>query len=102
MKKDLQFVLGDEKSSLNAIYQRLDFAWRYFGAVLGCFLFGLGCVIVCFVVVPFIMLYSKNKHLRTDRVRSVIHYTFRLFLSYLEMMNILKIKTDNLILLQDV
>ncbi len=68
---------------------------------LGFILFGNGCLLICLIFLPLIILFSKDKHQRSDRVRTVIRYTFRWYLSVLEFLGILNIETEGLDSLQD-
>lgn len=92
----------EEKSYSYAIYQRFNFLWRLSSIALGFFLFGSGGILLCATVFPWIMLFTRDKKRRTDHIRSIIHYTFKLYLSLLQFLRVLNIKTYELNNLQDV
>lgn len=93
MKKDFKYYLSVEENSSSNVF---SFVRRLFATACCYFLFGLGCVIMCGLVIPTIILFTKDKQRRSRIVRSVIRHTFSLYLSILEFMNILNIKADTL------
>ncbi len=100
MNKPLEYQLQAEKSSSSALYSKLNFIWRLFATALGFSLFGFGGVFMCLTIFPVIIFLSKDKVQRSRRVRSVIRYTFKIFLFILEFLGILKIRTKGLETLQ--
>lgn len=96
MKKDIAYPLEEEKSSSNAIEERLNFLWRLFATGLGFLLFGCGGVLLCLTIFPIIILFTQNKARRSNRVRAVICSAFRFYLSTLEFFGLMNIKTAGL------
>ncbi len=96
MKKDITYPLEEEKSSLNAFDEKLNFLWRLFATGLGFMLFGIGGILLCLTIFPMIILFTPDKARRSNRVRAVIRSTFRFYLSFLELLGLMKIKTAGL------
>jgi 1-acyl-sn-glycerol-3-phosphate acyltransferase len=57
---------------------------------------------ICLIFLPLIILFSKDKHQRSNRMRTVIRYTFRWYLSVLEFLGVVGIKTEGLDSLQKI
>ncbi len=93
MKKNLLCRLAEEKYFLRAPFNRLNFYWRLFATALGFSLFGGGSIVMGLTLFPLIILFTKDKRRRSDRVRSAISYAFRLYLSVIELLGVVKIKT---------
>jgi len=68
---------------------------------LGFSLFGSGGIAVCLTLLPFLLLFAENKYQRSNRIRLIIKYLFRFYLSILEFLGILSIKTKGLERLQN-
>jgi 1-acyl-sn-glycerol-3-phosphate acyltransferase len=101
MKKHLEYPLEEEKSSLSAPYQRIDFLWRLFVTPLAYIIFGIGSFLMVLTIFPPIVLSTSCRHKRSARVRAAIRYSFKFFLSFLEFLGIVKIETRGLDHLQN-
>ena len=58
----------------------LDRTWRFFGTVLGFFLFGLGGLVIGIIVFPLIFVVVRNPDTRQRVARRLVSRAFRLFL----------------------
>lgn len=63
---------------------------------LGFLLFGCGGLLLCLTIFPLIILFTQDKDLRSDRVRKVINFVFKFYLSVLEFLGVMKVETQGL------
>src|SRR5215831_872188 len=92
--------LMGEKSYLSGAYRKINFIWRLFATSLGFSLFGSGGLLLCITLFPIILLFTRDKEKRVQRVRSVIRYTFKFYLLVLEFLGLLRIEAVGLNSLQ--
>lgn len=59
-------------------------------------MFGCGGILLCLTIFPLIILFTRDKNLRSDRVRTVIHFVFKAYVSILQFLGIMKIQTQGL------
>lgn len=81
----------EEKSILSALSHRINFIWRLIATLLGFSLFGSGGLLLCLTIFPLIILITPEKHKREQRIRFVIRYTFKLYLSILQFLGLVRV-----------
>jgi 1-acyl-sn-glycerol-3-phosphate acyltransferase len=96
MQKDINYPYLEDTSSWNAAPKKQNYLSRLIGTAIGFSLFGVGGLILCLSAFPIISLVYRNQHLRRDKVRHVISYTFKIFLNMLEFLGVIEVKTTDL------
>lgn len=70
--------------------------WRIFATGSAFFLFGLGGVILTLLVFPIVrLIYLGKEQQRRASARKVVHKTFKMFISYMQLMGIMKLEIEN-------
>lgn len=59
---------------------RLGRSWRFFGTMISFILFGLGGLVIGFILFPLIFIFVRNRDTRQRVARRLVSYSFRLFL----------------------
>ncbi|KJG09388.1 lysophospholipid acyltransferase family protein [Photobacterium kishitanii] len=84
-----------------SIAQRLNKSWRII-ATAGCFsLFGLGALLLTFMIFPLISLLTPNHQQREIKVQSTIQRTFNFFCRTMRFLKVIDYRFDNLIALKE-
>lgn len=65
------------------------------GTLLGFSLFGLGGILLSLTLFHLVILLTKGKQKRRQRIRAIIHYTFKVFLHILEFFGVLKLNVHS-------
>ena len=75
---------------------RLNRYWRVIATASAFILFGLGGLILSFLVFPCLqVIYRHNEKKRQYRARKVVHKAFKMFVGYMELVGILKLEIIN-------
>ena len=70
--------------------------WRLLATGLSFFNFGIGGLILRFVVFPTLLLVPGSRHTRQKRARCVIHWAMRLFIGQMRWLGVLSYEANNL------
>ncbi len=88
-------------SSWKGFVEKAKYIKRLVATILGFALFGFGGLAICLTVFPVIIMFSKTKEIRRNRVRTVIRHTFKIFLKFLEVLGLIKVSAHNIETLDD-
>ncbi len=75
---------------------RLDFAWRLFATGLSFTVFGVGGVILWFLVFPLLNVVPGNRRQKMLRARKCVHYSFYFFIGLMHRIGIMTYQIDGL------
>lgn len=70
--------------------------WRRFATVLSYALFGLGCLIVLFLILPIVHIWPGTRHQRKLRMQRVVHYSFRCLWLLMRSLGLFRLSVDGL------
>jgi 1-acyl-sn-glycerol-3-phosphate acyltransferase len=73
----------------------IDRALRLIGTAISFFAFGLGGLLLTLLIFPVVVLVSPSRTLRIHRVRSIIGFTFRVFLALMEGLRVLDLQIED-------
>jgi 1-acyl-sn-glycerol-3-phosphate acyltransferase len=74
------------------LVRRVNYLWRLLGTALAFAILGLGGVILALTVIPAATLFLDDEQKRNRRAQSIIHASFRLYLSLLQTGGILELE----------
>ena len=75
---------------------KISYIWRIFGTFLGFLFFGVGAFFLCITIFKIIDLFHKDKINKCKQIRLIIQYVFRLYLTFLNVIGVLIVKTTDL------
>lgn len=81
-------------SDLRFIYQRLNYLWRVFATGLCFTTFGVGGLVLTLLVLPIAHYIPGDNMQKMQRVRKIVHHTFRYFLWQMEVLGCNRIEID--------
>ncbi|WP_031433991.1 lysophospholipid acyltransferase family protein [Methylomarinum vadi] len=76
--------------------KRLDYAWRLFSTGLSFSVFGLGGVILWFLVFPLLHIVPGNRREKMLRARKCVHYSFYFFIGLMHRLGIMTYEINGL------
>lgn len=78
------------------MFKRLDQLWRLVATGLSFVLFGLGGLLIPLLVVPVILLISRDEQSRHRRGKALIHHLFRFYITVMKTLGVLSYETHGL------
>ncbi len=75
------------------MFKKLYLGWRVMATGLSFLLFGMGGLAITLVFYPVIILLTRKGEIRRQRVQLLIHYLFRIYLSILAILHLVKVTT---------
>lgn len=90
-----------ECSPLSVVLKKLNYLKRLIGTALGFSFISVGGALLCLTIFPLIAILTRNNQKRYDRVRLVIHKTFKVYINFLIFLGVISLKTSHLNKLND-
>lgn len=71
-------------------------AFRSFLMIISFSIFGIGCLIVGFLVLPIVNFFIKKKSKRLNTYSNIIHLSWKFFVNFLQLIGVLKFNIENI------